>query len=346
MTRLENFPNSAEQKAQETLERMAIALAEAKAAVEPRDSKKTFYEVFPEPGERRTDTEFQLDGEREKQFREAMAKLGIGRESNVTASELGLASGYLAVVEGGLAHKIAAELNAVLSDETVRPAFIIISATPDRKIPPAETDKAQERQFAAKILGKELSEISDTEYDVAVQVAERLPGFQKQEGGVFFGSGFTGDGEIIESRTKQFESVGSIIEEGKQPISVIMMRIDRKQLEGGRYEQMGARKILKAVDGTMRLVGNNGDIGFVTSSTYQPSRETDAASAMLEIGRGGNFRNIGVITYGMQELANVKGTSTPLPPDLGQLAGEAYKATQQVEVLRELIKQNTPGQET
>src|SRR3989344_6354681 len=98
----------AEQKATETLEKQALALAEAVAAINPESSSITPLEIFPEPGERRADTEFTLPPKQESAFRTAMAKLGIGRETNMTAEDVGLSSGYLAIIEGGQAHKMAA----------------------------------------------------------------------------------------------------------------------------------------------------------------------------------------------------------------------------------------------
>src|SRR3989344_8871349 len=101
----------AEQKAAETLERQAHALAGAVVAVGPENSAASPLEIFPEPGERRADTEFSLPPEQESAFRTAMAKLGIGRETDLTATEIGLRSGYVAIIEGGQAHKMVAELN-------------------------------------------------------------------------------------------------------------------------------------------------------------------------------------------------------------------------------------------
>ena len=115
------------------------------------------------------------------------------------------------------------------------------------------------------------------------------------------------------------------------------MRLDREELEGGRYKQPGTREVLKSVEATLPKGGMTLDIGFVTSSTYQPSRETDAASTMLELEREGKRTNIGVITYGTYELALVKQTPIPQPPELSSLASEAYKAAQQAAILRDLL---------
>jgi hypothetical protein len=102
---------------------------------------------------------------------------------------------------------------------------------------------------------------------------------------------------------------------------------------------------MKVVNGFIdKLPGSEQrDIGFVTSATYQPSRETDAVRTMLEIERESGSRNIGVITYGTIELADVKGEH-PTQPALGQLAGEAHKAAVEVSALRDLLNQESSGQ--
>jgi hypothetical protein len=325
MSSPEQFP-TAEQKARDTLDRMAAALAEAQGAVAPGENVRGLLEVFPEPGERRTDTEFDLPLERELAFREAMAKLGIGRETNLSASEIGLKHDYVAVIEGGLGHKIAAELSVVLADQEAVPSAIIIAATPHRELPPHETDKAQERKFAAGILGIHHSELGNTEYEVAEQIARSLPDFTEAQ-------------SIEGDHPDPFTRIGIIVSE--QTIPVIMMRLDREPLEGGRYKQPGTREVLKAVESVMPYDrdGVKPGIGFVTSSTYQPSRETDAVSTMLELERSGRFTDIGVITYGTHELAAIKQTEVPEAPHLGQLASEAHKAAKQTIVLRDLLNE-------
>jgi len=319
----EQFP-SAEQKARDTLDRMAAALAEAQAAVAPGETGKSLLEIFPEPGERRTDTEFILPAEQKSAFREAMAKLGIGRETNMSASEVGLEHGYVAVIEGGLGHKIAAELSVVLDDDTAIPSAIIVAATPHRELPPHETDKAQERRFAASILGIDHSELGNTEYEVAEQIARGLSGFIEVE-------------HIEGDYPDLFKRIGIL--EREEAIPVIMMRLDREPLEGGRYKLPGTGDVLKAVEAAMPENDTKPGIGFVTSSTYQPSRETDAVSTMLELERSGRFTDIGVITYGTHKLADVKQTEVPEPPHLGQLASEAHKAAKQAIVLRDLLNE-------
>ena len=340
MTRPEDYPVSAEQKAKQTLDRMAAALSEAAAVVAPGETGKSLLEIFPEPGERRADTEFVMFADREEYFREAMAKLGIGRETNLTATEAGIQGGYIAVIEGGQAHKMVAELNAVFADQATRPNGIIIAGTKDRVILPSETDKVKERQTTAKVLGITEDQVGQTEFDVARQVAENIAGFHKtedhspnlsydMEGNVSF--------EDPGDDPGQFTRIGFY-----EQLPVVLLRVDREYTPDGKsYKTLGVNGLLKVVDGYLNVWNIQSDIGLVTSSTYQPSREVDAASTMLEIEQAGDSRNIGVITYGTVELAAVKGEQ-PSQPTTGQLAGEAHKAAQQLAILRDLI--NSPEQ--
>ncbi len=145
------------------------------------------------------------------------------------------------------------------------------------------------------------------------------------------------EGNISEDFTsEQVTQIGFIGD-----IPVVMMRVDREYAEDGKsYKTLGTRGILKAVDGYLRHWDIQGDIGFATSATYQPSREVDAASVMLEVERQYGHRNIGVITYGTEELAKVKREAHATPPALGQLAGEAHKVAVQIQILRDLLNPN------
>ncbi len=332
MIKHEGSPSFSEQKAAETLEKQAHTLAEAISIVAPENSTTSPLEVFPEPGERRADTEFSLPPHQEKAFREAMARLGIGRETNLSASEVGLKDGYVAIIEGGQAHKMLAELNVVLADKSIRPTAIIVAASPDRVIPEPENDKAKEKEVTAKVLGIDVENVGANEYDVAMQVAESITIFHKIAKH-YHPIGYDLEGNVSgDYNSEQFKQIGFI-----GNALVVMLRVDRKYSEGGKYETLGARGLIEVVNGYLNLRATGGNLGFVTSATYQPSREIDAASAMIEIERQGNSRNVGVITYGTQELAKVKKEDYPAPVALGQLAGEAHKAAKQLEALRALV---------
>src|SRR3989344_1967964 len=327
----------AEQKAAETLERQAHALAGAVVAVDPENSATSPLEIFPEPGERRADTEFSLPPEQEKAFREAMAKMGIGRETNLTANEAGLRNNYIAIIEGGQAHKMFAELNVVLSDETIKPNAIIIAATPERAIPEPETDNSKEKETTARVLGIETDHVMPTEYDVAQQLFYKVPGVQAQRVNVL-NFGYDLEGNFLPNEaTGQFKRIGTV----NYLIPVLLLRVDRLYSDPSnpkQYKTLGVRNLIKVVAGMLDHDSQDADIGFVTSATYQPSREIDAAASMLEIEREGVPRNVGVVTYGTQELAKVKKENQPAPPALGQLAGEAHKAAKQLQDLRTLIE--------
>ncbi len=335
MVKSEKYPISAEEKASQMLDEMARALSEAAAAVAPGEIGKPLLEIFPEPGERRADTEFVLPKDQETAFREAMDKLGIGRETNQNATEVGLKDNYIAIIEGGQAHKMLAELNVVLGDEQTKPHLIIITGTPDRTIPPVGADKVAEREVTARVLGIKPEEVGATEFDVAEYIATHIPGLRDWRRKGLHG----------------FEQIGTL---GDTIIETL--RVDRDPLRGG-----GTKGVIKNVDRYHYNFRGDFDIGFVTSATYQPSREVDAVSAMLEINLGhrqladlhtfaakfgvestGGQKNVSVITYGTAELAKVKSESQPTPPALGQLAGEAHKAAQQLVILRNLL--NPPEQ--
>src|SRR5438552_2398058 len=84
----------AEKQAGEILKSMKQALADAVKAAFPETPDKSPLEAFPEPGERRADTEFKVPEEQEPAFREAIGRLGPSRETDQNASELGLNPGY------------------------------------------------------------------------------------------------------------------------------------------------------------------------------------------------------------------------------------------------------------
>lgn len=335
MVKHEGYPVSAEQKAKETLDKMAMSLAEAIAAVQPENSGASPLEVFPEPGERRADTEFSLPSDQAVAFREAMAKLGIGRETNLGATEAGLTSDFVAIIEGGQAHKMVAEINLVLADRATTPSEIIIAATPHRAIPPHEGDKAKERETTAKVLGVGFDEVGESEYHVASQIAQSIPGFRPGPPQNVLKAGYTLEGEITDEQFGHFTRLGQIGD-----INITLMRIDREYSDDGKYRTLGSKGLMKVVSHFLTRQGFDSGIGFVTSATYQPSREVDAASTMLEVEREGASRNIAVLTYGTHELAAAKKEQYPAQPSLGQLAGEAHKATRQVMLLRELLRAN------
>lgn len=299
----------------EIAEQLQTNLATAVEAV-TGDAARDPLEVFPNPAdqERREDVEFgaELTGDQEDAFRSAMAELGIGRETNRDAAEVGLADGYLAFLEGGQSHKMLAELN-VTDAASVRPSVIVISGDSGRAIP------EKERALTSKVLGIEEEAVGQTEAEVAEQVFRAHAAFEPQEEQIL-PYGYTQDGELTSEATGQFRQVGLI---GGVP--AVVMSIDREYYE----DESGERRFKRPDNFTkMQIVAQlEGveQIGFATSATYQPSIEIDAMRAT-----SATDTVIKVPTYGTAELASVKGEELPQPPALNQLAGEAYKTAQQL----------------
>jgi hypothetical protein len=290
-------------------------------------------EVFPAPKERRADDAgLELTGDQEVSLRAAAAELGFGRTTNRGAEQLGLAEGYAAIIEGGQAHKVVAEIRTVL-DDPVQPGIIFLAASPNRKISMAnEKDQPEIRSIRHQLGLSEEHEVEETEYSVVRKLLDMLPDFvPEHEPGLVPFSYDAEDGFKIGSEENgQLLHVGSIFDR-----SVVMLRIDRHNNADGSYVQPQTSDVIQIVDS---FLGSEDygvtDIGFVTSSTYQASREVDGVRAMLETGH-----NVGVITYGTHQLAKVKGEETPSPASIAQLPGELHKLALQVQKLEELLDQ-------
>jgi len=304
--------------------------------------------VFPNPAtkERREDVLFdvRLTPEQENAFRSAMAEMGPGREESVGASELGLPHGYNAVLEGGQPHKMIAELRLVLEND-VQPRQIIVTGSSGRKL------GDQEKEQAAKLLGIDITEVGDTEFDVACQVVKRHPKYEPFPEGA---EGFLGgDPSRIHAEydlakdpdmhsisiprsenTGQFVQLGTI--DGGKP--VIAIRVDRfpdpkhpddktKYIQPSNSQKIAfAWPIISAkhqIDYGFDAINNT---VLVTSATYEPSCTLSAMEAEEKHGR----LKAHVISYGTKLLAEVKG-SDPVPPSLDQLAAEAYKVAKLLE---------------
>ena len=298
--------------------RMQTGLSHAVEAIAGNADADPFA-IFPDPSakERRADVEFptELTPDQELAFRSAMVELGIGRTTNRGAEEVGLSEGYTALMEGGQGHKMVAELNLIMDSETL-PGQLIISGDSGRKLPEAE------RGVTAGVLGIEEGVVGETEADVAAQVLTLHKDFQPEEPQVL-PIGYTQNGEITTEVTGQFVRIGSI-----RGIPAIVMRIDR-ELNNPEDATQGFRRpdnktkmyIVSQVEGV-------GEIGFATSSTYQPSIEVDAVRA------GKMGARVKVPTYGTHELARVK-SEEPAEPTVSQLAAEAFKTAKQLQSLRE-----------
>jgi hypothetical protein len=318
MSHEDNVFNKPEVPHLEVEQRMRSNLSRAVEAV-TGDGALDPLQVFPDPAdkERREDIVFEktLDETQEALFRGAMAEMGIGREANRDAAELGLPEGYLALLEGGQAHKMLAELTVTVGSD-VKPGVIVMSGDAERVV--AE----KECELTARILGLTMDQVGATEVEIAEQVLRVHPDFIEQEEKVL-PYGYTMAGALTQEATGQFRQIGLVA-----GVPAVVMRVDREWYETDAGERKFKRpdnftklKIVSGIDGV-------GSIGFVTSATYQPSAEIDAIRASKETGT-----LIHVPTYGTAELARVKGETVPQPPALQQLAGEAYKVAQQLDKL-------------
>lgn len=315
MVDMDNQFREPQTSAQEIEQRMRTSLEAAVVAV-TGEATHNALEVFPDPAtkERREDVDFgvELAEESETAFRAAVAELGVGRETNRAPEALGLSDGYVAFLEGGQAHKMMAELNVVAVSD-VAPSVVIISGDAERNIP----DK--ERTVTSGVLAIEEAEVGTTEAEVAEQVLRAHPEFVEASEQVL-PYGYTIDGQLTSEATGQFRQIGTV---GDAP--AVVMKIDREWY----VDEAGERKFKRPDELTkMKIIAqldNVREIGFVTSSTYQPSREIDAIRAANELDIP-----IKVPTYGTAELARVKGEDDPQPPALNQLAAEAHKTAKQL----------------
>jgi hypothetical protein len=315
-----------EKHAREVLERSKQALRKAVEVVAGTPDADPL-SVFPAPNERRADDAgLSLSEDQESTLRQAAAELGFGREQNLTPSEVGLQGAHV-VIEGGQGHKIKAELLSVLGDGAAEPKSFVFAASPNRQI------KGTEAEVTQRVLGLEdSSQVGATEYDIAKQIANQAPGFQAHEQETLpFSYDINNNFAAGTEQSGQLVRIGQI---GEAP--VLLLRVDRENYtddEGqAKYRnQPGTTDIISIVDKTVS--SKEEPIAFVTSGTYQPSREVDATRAALATNR-----IVGVATYGTAQLAEVKGESTPAPAPINQLPGEFHKLAQQVTKLEQVVQ--------
>jgi hypothetical protein len=343
----------------ETLQ-MQQALARATEAVAGNPNADPL-QVFPDPRSKecREDVVFDADNltpEQETDFRAAMAELGPGRKESIGAQQADLPEGYNAVLEGGKVPKFLAELELVLADP-VQPRQLVITGG-IRPIP----DK--EKELTAKLLGIEVDEVGDTEFDVECQAIKLHPKFESFPEGV---KGFLGrvPGKVdaaynLESNPDeycigprmgsdlsgpdQFVELGMIA--GGKP--VIAMRVDRfpdpeNPDDASKYIQPSTAQKIGFAAGFVEdedIINYGRDVvncvALVTSATYEPTCTLAALKAEDKVSESegnlvGNTHaytlsdiHAHVLSYGTIALAKVKGEE-PKQPSLSQLATEAYK---------------------
>ncbi len=346
---------------QETLEIMRSTVDKA-AEIVSGEAGADPLKVFPDPKqkERRADVNFDktLSLDQTDAFRGVMLDLGPGREESIGASEAGLAEGYGAVLEGGQAHKMMAELDLVLSDE-IQPSFILITgAGPDgRPIPDGEKD------LTAGLLDIEVDGVGDNEFEIAKQVIRNHPLFEpfppgardnlsgradpsdpdaesapeEMEMGTAYDLSQDADrhslGPVRPGETSgQFVQLGTMA--GGKP--VIAMRVDRFPDPSGELDYVQPQnwqKITFATQFRSAMTARNygfdayNTIALVTSSTYEPSCKLDALIAQERLeGRIGAH----ILTYGMDLLAKIKDEKETKPPALNQLAATAFKTAERL----------------
>lgn len=311
-------PQGPREQAEALVQRNGAILRVAVEVVNPQDIEANPLEIFAAPGEvRATGVALELTGEQEEALRDVVGELGFGRETDLTAEQVGLPSGYVAIIEAGQPHKIEAECR--LADTA---GTLLFAGSPYRKVA-----SEAERASGARVLGIDAENLGATEYDVVRQIAEAQPGFIPNETGdevLSFGYDIYQNYEVSESPTGQLVKIGTV-----ENRDVVLLRIDRENyVEDGKSKyrfQPGSAAVMGIVSDVLSKSGDSETpVGFLTSATYQPSRDIDGARAGMK-----HNRQFGVVTYGTATLAEVKGEPVAAPGPINQLPGELHKAAQQ-----------------
>lgn len=328
-----NFPAGLVERAEAAITLLDVTVSKAVEIVAPGEGRAV-EEVFTMPSERREDDKgLVLTDEQESALREAVAPIGPGRAEDISPAELGLKPGYVAVIEGGQPHKVQAELELALAGE---PSVVFVSGTPFRLVGKTDERKATigERASGARILGVDVDEVAENEYDIQGQVVRAYPGFEAEAEEILpFSYDIQNGFELGSEKSGQFVRIGSI---GMSQI--VTMRIDREDFEKedgskGYRKQPQVTDVSVIVDGVITAEGAPADaqIGFVTSSTYEPSRTVETITAWAKTGR-----ETLVVPYGTDHLTAVKGE--PTKTSIQQMPQELRKAHTSANALRELIQ--------
>lgn len=331
-------PKPEQQMLAETMLENSQAILREAVEVVTGDAEADPLTVFPPARERRDDApdpEFTED--QETRLRTAAAELGFGRTSDRIASEVGLNPGYIAIIDGGMVHKVKAEIELALADD-VQPGRIVVAASSGRKIDSTDPEAADEVESVKYQLGlTPTTIINETEYSITKKLLATVPRFipLEEPREVPLGYDIDNNNASIAEPTGQFLEVGTI---GNVP--VVLLRIDRENY----IDEDGKAKYRKQPDsaGTMAIVSDalaaSGDtgtaLGFITGSNYQTSREVDAVRAMLSFGR-----IVAVPTYGAQRLARVKGKEVLTPAPINQLPGELHHIAKQIKKLEQSLSE-------
>jgi len=319
-------PQGPREQAEALMNRNEGILRAAVGVISPDNPEASPLEVFSSPREvRATGVALELTAEQEDRFRSIAGELGFGRETDKTSEQAGLPDGYVAVIEGGQSHKVEAQCRLVESAST-----LIFAGSPHRKIT-AEAERAS----GARVLGIDPESVGVTEYDVVRQIAEAQPDFVPNETGdevLPFGYDIWRNHQVTEDPTGQFIKIGTVNDR-----DVVLLRIDREnyQDDAGKSRycfQPNSAAVMGIVSDVLAKRGDDDTpVGFLTSATYQPSRDIAAVSAGIRYDR-----QFGVVSYGTSTLAEVKG-EVAKPGPINQLPGELHTtATQTAKLRKEL----------
>lgn len=312
-----------QERTEQLIEDMSQQLAAAVEVVAP-GSDAEIKDVFTLPSERRDDDPgLELTAEQETNLREVAAQLGWGRQADKTPESQGLNPGFTAIIEGGQPHKVMTEL---LVASAGQPGLYFVAGSPNRQI----TNEA-ERASGCNILGVSGDALADTEYDVNRQLVESMVGYAALDGGdLVLDASYDIDNGNQPSvgQSGQFVRIGHI-----NGSPVVLMRIDREDYMDGdqpKYrKQPDSAGVMKIVSEVAGGLVHSDQIGFVTSSTYEPSRSVDQIRSWAQTGR-----QIELVTYGTDSLARVKGVPSQ-PGPINQLPGELRKADASLQLLKQ-----------
>ncbi len=347
-------------------------LGELVAIVNPDEPNANPRDVFDPPSPVRADApDPGYDAQTEAGVRAGAAKLGVGRVGDLLPSALNLPGeegeyhiGVTAGLTDSKGEAVIKTVNRILAEHPRKegqrggPA-IIITGSVHRKLgkTPGETAKT-ERQG--------LTPGESTEYDgMAATAAEKLVGtvvkanteeleqvgFEPLEPPIVLPFGYevfeddpaakTVTCEANDQRTGQAQLIGHV---AGQPVigfgidAVPKVNPNTNESYFKPPDVTGVAVLLHAMLKSPDVVREAGIAGnnktplvFVESATYEPSRKVDAARAGIITGRP-----VGVSTYGIETLAEVKGVE-PVQPDIRQIPGELNRAAEQAEELGALL---------
>ncbi len=309
-----------DQQRLETVLDIAEAITHATDAYSGEVGRSPF-DVFPDPQapgvHSRADVKVKAGQPAdESAFRLAMLELGAGRHEDLDATQAGLNEGYLALIEGGTWAKMFAELTMVRFN-SISTGAVVIAASQEKEV------KQTEREEMARQLKMPLSAVGKTEYEIACQVAARMPGFQPAKGKIPYS--YDINGNIIEGvdvADSPFTCIGTY---DKEHVPVYVMDVIRQYTDEShtRYAQIDDYAKVRLLTQMWQWQGGK-EVALVTSHLY-PSRKIGAMRAARAL----PGMRIQVLSYGAESIANARGLQVS-QPTVDQLAGEAFSVARHV----------------